>query len=148
MPRAREIVGVLYNFLGTFTSRYSDLDGYWLFGKLVSSTNEFTIDLMSSGASSAESAAMASARELARRKFREQMEKAGIPVSTLREGHLRVTKSPGSRMGLVNGQVSAGHELKFVATVFLNSGKHYANERPVFVAPHNPAIEQRSNRGS
>ena len=75
-------------------------------------------------------------------------EKAGILVSSLREAHLRVTKSPGSRMGLVNGQVSAGHELKFVATVSLNSGKHYANERPVFVAPHNPAIEQRSNRGS
>ncbi len=33
--RRRIIKAVLDNFLGTYTSRYSDFHGYWLFGFLV-----------------------------------------------------------------------------------------------------------------
>ena len=35
MPTRRVIKSVLHNFLGTYTSRYSDYNGYWLFGFMV-----------------------------------------------------------------------------------------------------------------
>ena len=41
MPRRRTIKGVLDNFLGTYTSRYSDYDGYWLFGMVVGEVTDY-----------------------------------------------------------------------------------------------------------
>jgi hypothetical protein len=46
MKPRRIIKGVLHNFLGTYTSRYSDYDGYWLFGMLVRDVEELSIDLL------------------------------------------------------------------------------------------------------
>jgi hypothetical protein len=46
MTSRRVILGVLHNFLGTFTSRYSDFDGYWVFGFLVESMDAVRIDLL------------------------------------------------------------------------------------------------------
>ena len=51
MAKRRAIRGVLGNFLGTFTSRYSDYDGYWLFGFLVADLKDLRIDLLLSLAS-------------------------------------------------------------------------------------------------
>ena len=42
----RIIKGVLHNFIGTYTSRYSDYDGYWLFGMVVRDVAELRIDLL------------------------------------------------------------------------------------------------------
>jgi hypothetical protein len=36
----RIINGVLDNFLGTFTSRYSNYSGYWVFGMMVEETRK------------------------------------------------------------------------------------------------------------
>ncbi len=76
MMRRRTINGVLHNFLGTYTSRYSDYDGYWLFGLLVGEVGELKIDLLSPTVGTTTSAPVAAVIELAVRKFREQMEKA------------------------------------------------------------------------
>ena len=46
MTSRRVIPGVLHNFLGTFTSRYSDFNGYWIFGFLVEKMDSVRIDLL------------------------------------------------------------------------------------------------------
>jgi hypothetical protein len=42
----RNLIGALHNFLATFTSGYSDYDGYWLFGFLLKDADELRIDLL------------------------------------------------------------------------------------------------------
>lgn len=46
MPTQRAIRGVLGNFLGTYTSRYSEHDGYWLFGLVVAELGELEVNLL------------------------------------------------------------------------------------------------------
>ncbi len=46
MATRRIIKGVLGNFLGTYVSRYSDYDGYLLFGFLVGDFAELRINLL------------------------------------------------------------------------------------------------------
>lgn len=79
MPGRRSITGVLYGFPGTYTSRYSDLDGYWLFGFLVPEVVDVNFDLMGDRAISVASP-LAFAETLARAKFKEQMGKAALPL--------------------------------------------------------------------
>ncbi|MCE9583307.1 MAG: hypothetical protein K8T20_12535, partial [Planctomycetes bacterium] len=69
MARRRTIEGVLYNFLGTYTSRYSDFDGYWLFGFIVESTSQLTLDLMAAPTATSSAAPMVAAAQLAAAKF-------------------------------------------------------------------------------
>ena len=45
---SKRVKGVLDNFLGTFTSRYLDHNGYWVFGMLVGDLGELRIDLLRS----------------------------------------------------------------------------------------------------
>ena len=40
------IKSVLWNFLGTYMSRYSDYDGYWLFGFLIEDMGELEINIL------------------------------------------------------------------------------------------------------
>jgi len=148
MKRLRTIGGVLHNFLGTYTSRYSDLDGYWLFGFVVSDLEELEIDLLGPTVGPMMSTPVAAAIHLAGQRFREQMEKAGLSVSCLKEATLQITKLPDSRSGFVNGRVCAGHTLQFLARAVSGSGETYESDKSVFVAPHNPRVEQRSRRGS
>jgi len=146
--RRRTIKGVLHNFLGTFTSRYSDYDGYWLFGMLVADVGELKIDLLSPSVGPTASAPVAAAIRLAAQKFREQVEKAGLSVSRTREARLDITRPPDSRRGSVNGRVCAGHDVRFVAKVVSDNGKTYESEISVFVAPHDSRVESRSTRGT
>jgi hypothetical protein len=46
MPSSRTLRAVLHNTLGTYLSRYSDYDGYWLFGFLVPRLIELKFDLL------------------------------------------------------------------------------------------------------
>ena len=146
--RRRTINGVLHNFLGTYTSRYSDYDGYWLFGLLVGEVGELKIDLLSPTVGTTTSVPVEAAVQLAAQKFREQMEKAGFSVSCVKEAKLDITKLPVSRRGVVNGRVCAGHDIQFVARVISDYGKTYESGVSVFVAPHDSGVESRSTRRS
>jgi hypothetical protein len=145
--RRRTFHGVLHNFLGTYTSRYSDYDGYWLFGMLVVNVSELQIDLLSMSVDPTASALVAYAIRLAAQKFQEQVEKAGGSVSSVREAQLRITRLA-ARRGPVNGRVCAGHDLRFVARVVSNFGKTYESAMSIFVAPHDSGVESRSTRGT
>ena len=146
MIRRRTIKGVLQNFLGTYTSRYSDYEGYWLFGLLANDVEQLRIDLLDSETKNSKSKSMAFAVELAKRKFSEQLIKNRIAASWVREAQLEIVKLPHAKNGFVNGHSSIGHDFRFAAKVVSDLGKTYDTELLVFVAPHNPSVESRSTR--
>jgi len=146
MKRRRNIQGVLRNFLGTYTSRYSDYEGYWLFGLLANDVEQLTIDLLNPKTSSLESKPQAFAAELAKTKFKEQLEKNGIASAWFLRAHLEIKKLPSSKNGPVNGRPMAGHDFRFIVQAVSDTGKIYETETKLFIAPHNPSIELRSTR--
>jgi len=149
MSRRRTIKGVLHNFLGTYTSRYSDYDGYWLFGILAGENRELKIDLLNPSIGATESTIVAIAVKLAAQKFREQVDKGNLSISCMREARLDITRLPDSVRGAVNGRVCAGYNFRFFARVVSDSGREYDSEMLAFVAPHDPAVESRSkHRGT
>jgi hypothetical protein len=138
MAHRRDLAGVLHNFLGTYTSRYSDRDGYWLFGFLAHAGAEWQVDLLAAPEPAATSA-VAEAIALARTRFAEQLQKAEIPRSWLREAHLRLARGDEAKRGVVNGHWTDGHDFTFSAHATTDHGKSFAAEAVVFVAPHDPA---------
>jgi len=147
MKPRRIIKGVLHNFLGTYTSRYSDHDGYWLFGMLVRDVEELSIDLLCPSTDAASPMSVVAAIQLAAQRFREQMEKSGLSVLCAREARLHIMKLNDLRRDFVNGRMSDGHTVRFVAGVVSDRGKTYEHEVSMFVAPHDAKVETRSARG-
>ena len=95
MARRKVIKSVLRNFLGTYVSRYSDYHGYWLFGFLVIDLGELEIDLLNEGGGDPDSP-VARSRQLAVIKFAEQLQKAGLARSLVRNARLKITRPPGA----------------------------------------------------
>jgi hypothetical protein len=146
MTSRRVIPGALNNFLGTFTSRYSDFEGYWVFGFLVESMDTMRIDLLGDAMEGVDSPPSGFARRLAAQKFGEQITKAGLSREWFRDAYLDISKSPESKLGFVNGRSSSGYELRFHAHVVTDLGRAYERRTSIFVAPHDPRIEMRSGR--
>lgn len=146
MPTRNALRGVLAGFLGTFTSRYSDYDGYWLFGFLVLES-EIIIDLLGDASDDA-SPPLRAARELARMKFREQLGKSGLPRSTVQRASLYVERPPTPEEGLAGNWRRSGFGVRFRAIAVADNGRSYQREEVVFVAPHDPRFESRSARAT
>ena len=146
MKRRRKIQGVLCNFLGTYTSRYSDYEGWWVFGFLANDIQQLKINLLNPQISNYEGKPLVFAVELAKRKFCEQIEKNGLSISWIREAHLEIAKLPQSKSGFVNGRASAGNNFRFAVQASTDYGKTHKTETTIFIAPHNPSIELRSTR--
>jgi hypothetical protein len=144
----RAIQSVLHNFLGAFASRYSDLDGSWLFGCLVGILHRDVINLLDREAARPSAASLDIARQLAVRRFAEQAANARIPLHRIREAHLDISRSPEARAGLVGGRTRLGYDVTFVASAASDSGRAYTSRQSVFVAPHDAALERRSGRGA
>jgi len=138
---------VLWNFLGTYASRYSDYDGYWLFGFLVPDLGELRVDLLERAASDPNTP-LELAVQSAAAKFDEQCQKARLAQSQIREAWLAITRLPGFVRGPVNGHTCDGHSLRFAVRAVTDLGRCYEKEQVVFVAPHNAKLERRSTRAS
>jgi len=136
---------VLGNFLGTYTSRYSDYRGYWLFGFLVADLDELRIDLLASPAAEADSPLGVAVRSAAA-KFANQVQKAGLVRPQIRDAWLTIRKLAGPATGSVNGVPCAGHNVSFSAGAVMDGGRRYEREQVLFVAPHNAEVELRSGR--
>lgn len=145
MATQRVIKSVLSNFLGTYTSRYSDFNGYWLFGFLVSDLTELQIDLLLPTISDAFSPLEVAVR-LAAAKFEQQVQKAGLTRSQVHEASLTIQKSFTAVDGSVNGHPCAGYNVTFAAAAVMVGGRRYEYQKIVFVAPHNADAEYRSAR--
>lgn len=146
MTTQRVLQGVLDNFLGTYVSRYSDHDGYLIFGKLVSEIQEISIDLLKAGGIEPKDCPLDVASRLAVSKFREQLEKAKLANSCVREAHLAIIRSPESRDAVVSGRTRNGYDVTFVVTAVSEHGKSYESRTTGFIAPHDPSSEGRSMR--
>jgi len=103
---------LLKNFLGTYTSRYSDFQGYWLFGFLVADLAELRIDLLAAPTPATEGPLSAAGR-LAVEKFQDQMRKLRAAPSGLRGSWLTLRRSTSAAMGDVNGHACLGYSVHF-----------------------------------
>lgn len=140
---ARNVLrSVLWNFLGTYMSRYSDYDGYWLFGFLVDDLDSFECDLLASHVNTL--MPLDTAAHLATVKFADQMQKAGVEKSRLRTARLILTRLPGMTRSHVTEHERNGYNVRFRVDAETSDGKQFAKERIVFVAPHDPSIEHQS----
>jgi hypothetical protein len=146
MTRRRSLNGLLENYLGTLTSRYSDFEGYWVLGLIVEDLREMTIDLRSEATASPQPRPLAAFIRMARDRFGEQLGKQRIPTSYVRTAVLEMKKPATRTDGDVNGHLTAGYEIAFSARVESDLRRIYARNKSVFVAPHNADIESRSGR--
>jgi hypothetical protein len=147
MASRKAIKSVLHNFLGTYTSRYSEYDGYWLFGFLVDDMIQVKIDLIDMISKRTETAQMDIAIKLAIRLFSEQVKKAGLAISCIQQAQLDIKKLDETITVIINEQECYGYKLNFKATAVSNLGKAYEHEKSIFVTSHNPWAERRSARG-
>jgi hypothetical protein len=146
VPGRRTITGVLCGFLGTYTSRYSDFHGYWVFGFLVGGVVDAKFNLLGDETVSV-APPLAFAETLAKAKFKEQMGKASLSFDWLAEASLEIKRSTAQAKGLINGVVGTGFDVTFVARVVSEIGTVYQRSATAFVAPHDPLREHRSRRG-
>jgi hypothetical protein len=147
MSKHRILKSVLHNFLVTYTSRYSDFQGYWLLGFLVEDIQYTRIDLLDTSFN-IDDTPMAVAKRLAVRKFAEQIDKVNISRSNIRSAYLEITKlpAPKDRFAFYDGHFNSPSELQFVARSVTHSGKLYERTESIIVDPHNPGLETRSGR--
>jgi hypothetical protein len=143
MPTRRALNGVLYGFLGTYMSRYSDYRGYWLFGFLIGGPNVLVFDLLC-GVDQSDTPE-AHAGYLARRKFAEQLEKSGFHRSSVGDASLRIERRLDTVERVVVGSVRrTGFDLRFSATVVADNGRSFHRAAEMFVAPHDASLEHPS----
>jgi hypothetical protein len=138
VPTRRVLRGVLWNFLGTFTSRYSDHRGYWLFGFLVVDFETLDFDLLADPLGQRLSDAT---HRLAVDRFMEQLAKAGLDRSNVADARLRIVRGHQTTR-----RQHEGWDVHFVALAVADSGRQFECRKTVFVAPHDPTFERRSAR--
>jgi len=145
MATRRIIKGVLGNFLGTYVSRYSDYDGYLLFGFLVGDFAELRINLLGQCVADPDSP-IGVAILTAVAKFEDQRAKAHLASSRIREALLTIRQLPGTVLGTIDGCSCEGFKISFLAEATMDDGKHYERERVEFIAPYAVVGGARSTR--
>ena len=134
MPSRRVLQGALAGFLGTYASRYSDFDGYWLFGFLVGDFPLLEIDLL--GVTECDSRAPdGRACALARARFGEQVERAGLSLDVVKAA-LLVIQREGPAARVIDGQEQSGFEVQLTVTAVSNWGRVFRSERRLFAFPY------------
>ncbi len=139
----KALASVLRNFLGTYTSRYSDSHGYWLFGFMVESLHVSEIDLLSTDMTDFPDAQF-EAITVARKRFLEQLNKHGLNISKLKSARLTITR--GGKTTQKHDAHQFGYEVNFRAEAISDLGKKFEAEEVIFIAPHDPKVEGRSTR--
>ena len=134
---------MLCGFLGTYTSLYSDLRGYWLHGQLLFDTPEYHIDVLTTPLDLDTDEPVAIAQRLAIRRYWEQFAKSGLDAAFVRSADLKIRM----QLEIVNGcqgdHRSDGHMIEFAAAAVMDNGRSYERKLTVFIAPHDPRKERR-----
>lgn len=143
MTRRRTLQSVLHNFLGTYTSRNNDYDGYWLFGLLLPQLATLDCDLKHYQQPATDLEHIACQRAVAA--FSDQMTKARVPDVWVREATLHVDRGAQSS-AVINGHKRAGHNVLFLVRAVVDTSRVYESRTMIFVAPHNTSLEYRSAR--
>ena len=147
MARRSAIDSVLHNFLGTYTSRYSEFHGYWLWGRVVKEVDRLHIDLLAiSQMACAASKPLDVAWTHAVRRFADQVEKAHV-AKWITRAELVIQRSDATRMAVVYSGQRTGWDVWFAATAVSDVGSAYRRSVTVFVSAHDPRMESQSARG-
>ena len=134
------MTSVLSGFLGTYVSRYSDLDGYLLFGLATDSLDELEVDLTGDPPRSSFDP-VSEVRRLAIRRFQEQLAKHGLSLTAVHTATLTVRRGPTQQAPLcvASGPMDvSGYDFTFTANVVTDLGRAYQAECHAFIAPHDP----------
>jgi len=142
MPSSRVLTGVLHNFLGTLTSRYTEFDGFWLFGFIVPSFPELDIDLLALP-EVADLTPEGVFRSVACGRFAEQLGKAGLERARLEQAVLYWRRSDARPVPSVWG-LREGYRVVFEVFTSVASGRKFRRATSRFILAHNPKLESRS----
>ena len=146
MAPRRMMRSVLYGFLGTFVSRYSDFHGYWLLGQLEPLLDGWEVDLLDPTSRRAASSADAHARQWASQKLWQQVSRHGLSRGAVCAASVRVSSVGAMREEWTGEHTRRGRDFVFQATATVDTGKEFSAQRTVFVAPHSASLERRSLR--
>jgi hypothetical protein len=135
MSRRSAIRGVLHNFLGTFTSRYSEFQGHWLFGFLVEDLDNLQIDLLEWPKASDPTPTNV-ARGLAVQRFRVQMNNNALPIAWVREACLDISKVSERRIVVAGGGTRPIYDVRFDARVVTDLGRTYTSTASIAAWRH------------
>ena len=171
MARRNVLLGALRIFLGTFTSRNGDLDGYWIFGWVVGNVESLEIDLLQPAqakrAQVVESRptvmatmmtalrmvrptsrpAQSQLEELAIRLFSEQNTKAGARLNSIQSAVLQMSRLDSVVTRRVVDKIRSGYEVQVRVLAVDTAGRQLDCKKTIFVAPHDDRLERRSVRG-
>lgn len=111
---------------------------------LIADLNRHTVDLLAAELDGND--ALTTTALIAQRRFREQVIKAGLAVSCIREARLELHRTQRSETVFVNGLAATGYELTLAARLVSDLGRTYESTKSIFVAPHDPGMERRSTR--
>lgn len=145
MSSDRVMKSVLRNVLHSYTGRASEYHGYWLFGFLVAEIEQVDIDLLASSDNRLDTPLAVAAR-LAAATFKGQMLKARLPLSQVAMARLLICKLPGAISAFAGDFERVGLNVGFLASAVMRSGRRFEHRLQIFVAPHDPGRERRSNR--
>lgn len=144
MASRKALKCVVAGFLGTYVSRYTDYDGYWLFGFLDFGVDPFNFDLLCEGAQGTSPLNVAHA--IACAKFRQQVQKHRLPPSVVSEVELTIARTTGLQSEFAGDFVRVGQRVAVRVSVRSDLGQCFEGTANIFVAPHDPLRERRSAR--
>jgi hypothetical protein len=139
----RALRGALGNFLGTFTSRYSEFEGYWLFGFLVADFDYFEIELTETS-HDVPATPLAKATHLARFAFDDQLRKAKLLPDQVSAAKVVFVRHPDQVEGWVNIHRKKGFNVTVRVEARSNREEYFAKKVVLFVTPHDPLAEHPS----
>jgi hypothetical protein len=143
-PNGRILKGVLAGFLGTYTSRYSDHQGFWLFGFIVEAHCPIEIDLLTGVEDTTSLEGITG--DLARIKFRKQLRKHGFDVSVVLHALLTIEHGPHMVTRMAGDFVREGFDTVFRVSIVTDTKRRFEGKEVQFVAPHDERFERRSGR--
>jgi len=143
MVTRRALQGLVNSFLGTYVSRYSDHQGYCVFGLLIDDCDQFDVDLLSAQPSESIRSPKDAASHLARARFWDQADKHGLARSVIRGATLTISRAGDRREGEARGLSRPGYDASFEVRATSDHGRTYVSVRSVFVAIHDPDVELR-----
>lgn len=143
--RRKSIKNAIQGFLGTYISRNTDFDGYWLHGQLLTRKLNYSFNL--SGWACHANPLEETAWRLAITRFTDQLKKCGLRSTLVRQATLEWSASGEIVAGARRGMRVDGRIVVLTLRCELDNGQTYEGSQSVFVAPHDPAEEHRSVRG-
>ena len=144
MKVRRRITGALAGFLHTYISRYTDMNGYWLWGQLVLETSAIELQILPEDAPLPVLPISRHATILARKKILEQLDNHHIPRHFVKEAKLRIEKKIDESYGWIEHQRVKGNLVVLTIDAVSDLEKKYSCYARMFVSPHDPAIERQT----